>query len=245
MQGRGFFLWDAPTGKIITSIPYSDPRFKKIRLQHLQYIFKNKIAGIDGKRRNIVVFDPKKFKIISTIHPKFISQEKIRKYGGPIITTYTFSLDGKTLYIGTNRKKIEIWKFENSFFGFGEPKVKFIKEVILPQIPKIGAILPDPFNPKHIYVAGQNNKMIYIDILKNSILKEYIADFYMSRLEGMQISNDKKYILAYGFGRVYVWKKDNKIQWDIFSGGGLAGATFRPNSDEIITIGRTIDVWNV
>ena len=245
MQGRSFSLWDASTGKIITSVPYDDPRFKKISLRRLKYLSKSRIAGIGDSRHSIVVLDPEKFQTILIIRPRFLSQEKVRKYGGPQITAYAFSSNGKTLYIGTNRKKIEVWKLEKSFLGFGELKATFVREIPLKHIPKVGAILPDPDQPNRLYIAGQNRRLIHLDIEHNTILEEYTADSYMGDIYGIQLSDSRNYLLVDGIDTSFIWEKDNPIQWDTFDGGGLKGATFRPDSDEIITIGKTVDVWKV
>jgi len=245
MQARNFSLWNAETGKLITSISDNNPRFKEISLRRLQCLSKGRVAGIGDSRHSIVVFDPEQFQTILTIRPKFIPQDKVRKYGGPQITAYAFSSDGTRLYIGTNRQKIEVWKIAKDVLKASKIKAVFVRDIPLKHMPKVGAILPDPDHPNYLYVAGQNNKLIHLDISSNHVLEEYVSDFYMQELQGMQISDDGNYILAYGFGRALIWKKGDKVQWDVFTGGGLRGATFRPDSDEIITIGKAVDVWKL
>ncbi len=248
LQTRQFSYWDTTGKTMAQAVKHKDPRYKMFLLRHISLVSggvfaDNVLAGIHREKRSLSLIDPIKIREILTIHPHIFLQEKKRKYGGPEIMSYAFSPDKKWLYIGTNRKKIEVWHLTKGFLGFGSLSAEFDHDIVLKNTPKIGAMLPDPRDPSRLYIAGNRDRVFLYDMKQNKTVQTYVADYYMQEPRTIQVSDDGNYLLVSGFGRVLVWKIGEPIQWDVLTGDGLKGATFRPKSDEIITISKNIEVW--
>ena len=248
VKGHQFSYWNATNETMVQTIGYKDARYKIFSLRHIRLISggmftDDVLTGINREKESLSLIDPIKAQELLAIHPHIFLQEKKRKYGGPEITSYAFSSDRKWLYIGTNRKKIEVWHLTKGMLDVGGLSAEFHHEIVPKNMYKIGAMLPDPKDPQRLYIAGNRDHVLLYDTAKNKTVQTYISDYYMQEPGTIQVSDDGTYLLVSGFGRVLVWKIGEQVQWDVLIGDGLKGATFRPNSDEIITIGKTIEVW--
>lgn len=250
IQGYQVTYWNAKDKSILRTIGQDNPLYKMFNLKHISLVSgalfsDNVLIGIDRQNIRLSFIDPLKSKEFLSIKPHIFIKEGKYRYGGPEIVSYAFSRDRKSLYIGTNRNTIEVWKLSRSLFGFGKLSAKFERKIVLDDMHKIAAMLVDSKDANKLYIVGNRDRIYLYDIAQNKIIKTYISDYYMQETDLVQVSDDGKYLLVTGFGRALVWKTGEPIQWDVFLGDDLKGATFRPNSNEIITIGRTIDVWRM
>ncbi len=239
-QGTGFSFYGLNNKIMVTRIEYKDKAFETFRVQNIHFLK----GGIDfvaiaENGTKVQILNPLKRKVISSIVPKFIQKEKTSGYRSPRITTISLSIDKQYVYIGSNRKQIEIWKIltDNPF------EMKYQKTIALSEGREIGAIKQDSFDADLLYIAMRSNKLIVWNTNKQKVISTYMADKYMDP-KNIEISSDGQFIMVIG-SSLYVWKKNDFIQWDIFSGNGLTSGLFIPEKHQIITIGKSIDIWGV
>ncbi|WP_457598613.1 hypothetical protein [Hydrogenimonas sp.] len=245
-QGFGFTWYDLVNEKILSHVSDDNPRTPTYGLRKALFLSeKGLLAGVDKSRQKISVVDLKNGQKILTIAPKCFAGEKKSKYRGPKITATAISNDGQQLYIGTNRKKVEVWRLERSLFGFGKLKATWLKTLTLPHEFKVGAILPDPHDPHHLYVAMENNHLNVVNIKSGNTEMTYIADTRRMEPLMLQLSDDGRYIMVGAKGGIYIWKTGNKVQWDMFKGDGIKGGIFVPGTTDIITISKKIERWSL
>lgn len=237
-QGNGFYFYGLKNKTIVTNIQRNDKEFETFRLQNLHFL-ESKIlfVAIAENGKKVQILNPLMRKIVSGIIPKFFVNSKESGYRSPRITTIALSHNMRYLYIGNNRKQVEVWKISDD----GTYKIKYLNTIELSTGREIGAILQDPFDDNNLYIAMKSNELILWDIDKKKVIKTYMADSYMDP-ENIDISSDGQFIMVSG-NSLYLWKINDTIQWDIFSGDGLKGGMFIPKTDQLITIGKTIDRW--
>jgi WD40 repeat protein len=242
-QGRGFSFWNIPENRMITRLKYDHPLYDLFNVREVHFLpNKNLLAAIAEKGQEVRILDPIDKKMIMKIVPKFFDGEKKSRYRGPRITALAISYEGKQLFIGGNRKKIEIWKISDDFDSKGG-QITYHDMIDLPRGPEVGAIQPDPTNPDNIYIAMRNNQLYLYSLTHKKILKTYVADSYMDPKD-IQISDDGQYIMVTG-SNLFIWKTDSTVQFDIFSGDGVVGGLFKPFTHQVITAGITVDRWEL
>lgn len=242
-QGRGFSFWNILEKRMSTRIAYGHPLYDTFSVSDLYFLQnKNILAAIAGNGQEIRILDPINKKMITKIVPKFFEGEKKSRYRGPRITALAIAHNGKRLFIGGNRKKIEVWDIPDNF-GTNGGEIRYHDMIEFPKGPEVGAIKPDPINPDNLYIAMKSNQLHLYSLAHKKILKTYVADSYMDP-EGIQISYDGKYIMVTG-SRLFIWKTDSTEQFDIFSGDGIVGGLFKPFTHQVITVGPAVDRWEL
>ena len=244
-QGYGFAWCSLNDEKVLLHISHKDPRIEEYRLKKTLFLPEGHLlVGINTKKQEVSLINLKKGATILTFVPKCFVGEKKSTYRDPKITALAIANDGKEIYVGTNRKKIEIWRLERGLFGFGELKATWVKTLELPREFKVGAILPDPGNPDRLYVAMDNRNLNLLSIQSGKVHMTYIADAHMGP-RMLQLSDDGRYIMVSGEWGVYIWKHGEKIQWDMFKGNGIKGGLFVPGTDDVITVSPKIERWSL
>ncbi len=243
-QGYGFAWCRLKDKNVLLHISHKDPRIEEYRLQKIVFLPEGHLLlGVNTKKQEVSLIDLKKGETLLTFVPKCFVGEKKSTFRGPKVTALAISSDGNTVYVGTNLKKIEIWRLEQASSKHKEIKAKWIKTLELPREFKVGAMLPDPDNPDQLYVAMDTQNLNLINTQSGKILMTYIADKPM-RPRMLQLSDDGRYIMVSGKAGVYIWKYGEKIQWDIFNGDRIKGGVFVPGSDDVITVGAKIERWS-
>jgi DNA-binding beta-propeller fold protein YncE len=244
-NGDGFAVYSLSDGKISKRIGRKDPKNALYRLALIRFSPDGAwLAGVDAeKKKSVSVIDLEKDKKLLSIVPKCFAGEKNSRYYGPRITALAFSDDGKKLYIGTNRKKVEIWRLERGLTGLGAWKATRIKTFEMPYGSKVGGLLPDPGKSDRLYVATENNRLYEIDTRSGKTLKTYLADGFLGNNQ-VQISDDGRYLLVGSDRGIYLWKRGETMQWEMFKGDGIKGGLFFPGSNDVIIVGKTIERWS-
>ncbi|NOR54736.1 MAG: hypothetical protein GQ531_00860 [Sulfurovum sp.] len=243
-KGRGFSLFNPFLESMITKIGHKDPMYKPFSLRALHFLKnENYVVGISEKAHKVRILDPENRKVITETVPRFFDGEKKSRYRKTRIASLALSGDSSYVYIGSNSKKLEIWKISNGFLGLGSLCLTYQDTIELPEGREIGAIAPDPLNSTNIYIAMRNDSLYLYDISTKSIRKRYIADSFMDP-KSIEISDNGKFIMVRG-SSLFIWKKSDVVQWDIFTGSGIKGGLFIPGTTEIISAGRTVDHWRL
>lgn len=242
-QGRGFSFWNVPENRMITRLKYDHPLYDMFNVREVHFLPSNNIlAAIAQNGQEVRILDPINQKMITKIIPKFFDGEKKSRYRGPRITALAIAHEGNQLFIGGKRKKIEIWDIPEDF-GSNSGEIMYHDVIELPRGPEVGAIQPDPINPDNLYIAMRNNQLYLYSLTQKKITKTYVADSYMDP-KGIQVSDDGKYIMVTG-SKLFIWKTDSTVQFDIFSGDGIVGGLFKPFTYQVITAGSTVDRWEL
>ena len=242
-QGNNFSFYDLRKKKMITRINYKHKQHKTFSMSNLLFLNDGlHILSIVENGQKVKIFNPVEKSVIESIMPKFISKEEKSHYRKSRITSISLSEDNQYLYIGGNRQKIEIWKIihDNSY------NLTYVRTIELPKSIKgreIAAITQDPLNAHNLYIAMKSDRLYLWSIGKNSVIKTYNADKFMTP-KNIEISDDGKFIMVTG-STLYIWKINEETQWDMFSGYGLVGGFFVPDGHQIISIGKTIDKWDL
>ncbi len=243
-NGDGFAVYSLSDGKISKRIGRKDPKIALYRLKLIRFSPDGAwLAGVDaGEKKSVSVIDPETDKKLLSITPKCFAGEKSSGYYGPRITALAFSNDGRKLYIGTNRKKVEIWRLEQGMFGFGALTARWIKTLEMPKERNVKALLPDPADPDRLYVAMELRELYHVDTRNGNVLGTYLSDGNMVPTS-LQMSSDGHFLMASGDRGVYLWKRGETVQWEMFKGDGIKGGLFFPGSDDVIVVGKTIEQW--
>ncbi|WP_345970707.1 WD40 repeat domain-containing protein [Sulfurimonas sp. HSL1-6] len=228
------YLWDIQGNKLRKTLDGLPKGAKNL----MHFLSDNKTL-VAGAGKSIYFFNTENENIIE-ITPKFI--EKDKKYFTPRISAVGDSPDGTTIYIGSSYGHVERWKKKRGVNLRHGPKFTYLDTLEDKQVRDIGAIAHDPRNPDHLMVCnGQNIR--FWDVNNKSIVETLDADVYM-RCTHLEMSKDRKYLMASSEHGVFLWKLGSKVQYEILTGGDIKGALFIDNN-HIATIGREIALWQL
>ena len=230
--GSTIHIWDMQKNKIVKTIKKN---IGGVRM----FLSDNKTIVVVDKQINLL--DIESEKIVATIKPNYMPLKQ--KYNFTRISAIAESPDGKMLYIGGNKNVIERWKIEKSFFSSAR-EVSYIDKIEDRTMGEIGALIFDKKDSDILIIGSKNLKIKFWDTKKKKVQKTYIADEYMG-CEDIVLSIDKKYMLAIGSHGAFLWKLDQKEQYDIIKGSKLVGGMFLEDSSKFILMSRDINVWKV
>ncbi len=230
--GSTIHIWDMQQSKIIKTIKKN---IGGVRM----FLSDNKTIVTVDKQINLL--DIESEKIVATIKPNYMPLKQ--KYNSTRINAIAESPDGNLLYIGGNKNVIERWKIEKSLFSSAR-EVSYIDKIEDRTMGEIGALTFDNKDSDILIIGSKNLKIKFWDTKNKKVQKTYIADEYMG-CEDIVLSSDRKYMLAIGSHGAFLWKLDQKEQYDILKGSKPVGGMFLEDSSKIILMSRDISVWKI
>ena len=230
--GTTIHIWDMQKNKIFKTIKKGIGGVK-------MFLSDNKTLILVDKQVNFL--DIESEEIVGTINPKFMLENK--KYNSARISVIVESPDSKSLYIAGNKKIIEHWSIEKSFFD-SSINIKYIDRVKGEKIREVGALAFDTYNDDVLIIASKNLKIKFWNIKKNILEKTYIADEYMGSKK-IVLSKDNKNMLVLGTHGAFLWKLNQKEQYDIIKGSQVLDGMFMKDPSKFILMSREIDIWKI
>ncbi len=232
--GTDIHIWNMKKDKLIKTIKVASKDIGRPKI----FLSDNKTLVLSGEK--IHFLDIETEEIIAKIEPRFLKSK--RSFSSARITAIAESPDSTILYIGGNKNKIERWSIKKGWLG--SRNIKYIDYIEDKEGGESGALLFDPKDKNILIIGSKKTKIRFWNIKEKKTIKTYIADEHMN-CGDIKFSDDYKYMLAIGTQGVFLWKLNNKEQYDIIKGDNIVGGIFLPNSHKFITMDRKVSVWEI
>ena len=197
----------------------------------------------------MVLFEEKKIsfldlssqQIISEFQPKFIEPNK--KYFTPRLKRVVASKNSEALYVMSDKGEVEYWRLSGKKDALEyeyKAKVETNGELV-------STILLNPYNENQLIYATHKNKIDIVESKTGKRMMTLKADRRMMA-EGIDISSDQKYLIAYDHHFIYVWSLEEGTLLDVIGSkqSKLYGAMFaKDDPARIIRVSTEVEVWTV
>ena len=232
--GTNIHIWNMQKNQLVKTIKISSKGIGQPKI----FLSDNKTLLLSGEKIHFLNIETEE--ITTEIAPKFMHSK--RKYNNNRINTIVESPDGNTLYIGSNKNKIERWNIKKPLFT--SLKASYIDYIEDKEIREIGALTFDNKDNNILIVGSSNVKINFWNVKEKKLIKTYTADEYMG-CNNITFSDDNQYMLATGSHSAFLWALNNTEQYDIINGNKILGGIFLPNSHDFITIDKKVSIWRI
>jgi len=196
--------------------------------------FLNETNVVMTNRKEVIIYDIEKEKIIFFISPKFTDFTK--KYRTTHIEKILLSNDKTKVFIISNKNHIEIWSLKNN-------KLKYQKSLNIKY--HIDGISTYPKDKNILVLSFIGKDIVFWDITRDKSVRT-LKNSKGYKMSNFIFSSDNKYMIGYGY-ELYLWDlgEDELVDFMKKEFYGMKGALFIPDSHKFITIDKDVEIWGL